>query len=97
MARKRRATSDALEILRRRYYEGRPTSTHFVMAVEANGNLTLYHRQSGEVILFAPDHDFEHVTPLGQSPEYTLYRIDGVPTFSDWVESIAKQWARYVE
>jgi hypothetical protein len=29
---------------------------HYVVAVEANGNLTLAHRQDGRLLLFAPDH-----------------------------------------
>jgi hypothetical protein len=69
---------------------------YVAFAVEANGNLTLYHRLYGDVILFAPDHAFDHVVPLGDAPEYTLYRLEGAATFREWVETIAAQWSRHV-
>ncbi len=39
MARKRRATSDALEILRRRYYEGRPERLAALEQERANADI----------------------------------------------------------
>lgn len=36
---------------------------YYVVAVEANGNLTLAHRTGGRLLLFAPDHAFTGVTP----------------------------------
>ena len=65
---------------------------YYSIAREANGNTTLCHRSSGEVLLFAPDHSFEHVVPLEGCPPYTLYRILGGATFTEWVEAIARQW-----
>jgi hypothetical protein len=44
--------------------------------------------------VFAPDHSFDHVTPLEGCPDYTLYRLRGAPRFEDWVEAVADQWAR---
>lgn len=67
-------------------------SEYYCIAREANGNTTLCHRETGEVILFAPDHSFDLVTPLDGCPGYTLYTIDGIVTFNDWVETLAKQW-----
>jgi hypothetical protein len=64
---------------------------------EANGNCTLCHRVTGEVLLFAPDHAFNHVTPLEGCPEYTLYRLQGAPRFEAWVEEVAGQWIDEVE
>ena len=46
-----------------------------------------------EVLLWAPDHAYEHIRPLEGCPEYTLYRIDRVPDFRYWVETVAGQWA----
>lgn len=64
---------------------------YYSIAREANGNNTLCHRSSGEVVLFAPDHSFKHVKPLEGCPKYTLYRVDGAPTFETWVEAVANQ------
>ena len=65
---------------------------YYSIAREANGNATLAHRVTGEVVLFAPDHAFQHVHPYPGCPEYTLYRIDGAATFRDWVNTVARQW-----
>lgn len=65
---------------------------YYSIAREANGNTTLCHRKTGEVIMFAPDHCFRHLTVLGGCPEYTLYTVNDASTFRDWVEVIARQW-----
>ena len=70
---------------------------YYCIAREANGNSTLCHRKTGEVLLFASDHDFDHIEPLEGCPEYSLYRIREVKTFTDWVEKIATQWVEVVE
>jgi hypothetical protein len=64
----------------------------YSVAREANGNTTLCHRNTAEVILFAPDHSFEHVRRWRSLPEYTLYSLDGAPDFPSFVETIAEQW-----
>ena len=69
---------------------------YYCIAREANGNSTLCHRNTGEVLLFAPDHCFDHVEPLEGCPEYSLYRIREVKTFTDWVEKVAAQWLEAV-
>ncbi len=71
-------------------------SDYYSIAREANGNSTLCHRSSGKVVLFAPDHAFDFVSPLEGCPEYTLYRLIGVETFRDWVEAIASQWLAHL-
>ena len=65
---------------------------YYSIAREANGNATLCHRVTGEVVLVAPDHAFQHVQPYPGCPEYTLYRMDGAATFRDWVNTVAEQW-----
>jgi hypothetical protein len=65
---------------------------YYSIAREANGNDTLCHRVSGQVLMFAPDHCFDHLTELEGCPEYTLYRIKGAATFRDWVNAVAAQW-----
>jgi hypothetical protein len=65
---------------------------HYVVAEEANGNATLCHRREGNVLLFAPDHDFDHVAVLEGCPEFSFYRLHGVPTLASWVDHVAKQW-----
>jgi hypothetical protein len=69
---------------------------YYSIAREANGNATLCHRISGQVLMFAPDHCFEHLTELQGCPEYTLYRINGVATFRDWVNAVALQWLAHI-
>jgi hypothetical protein len=64
----------------------------YSIAREANGNTTLCHRVTGEVVLFAPDHDFSHVEIYPGCPPYTLYRLPDAPHFSAWVETVAGQW-----
>ena len=64
----------------------------YSIAREANGNTTLCHRVSGEVILFAPDHAFDYVQALPGCAEYTLYRMSGAHSFRDWVNEVARQW-----
>jgi hypothetical protein len=49
---------------------------YYVVAVEANGNLTLANRTSGELLMFAPDHAFDRVTPLPGCPRYSLMSLD---------------------
>jgi hypothetical protein len=67
-------------------------SEYYSIAREANGNATLCHRVSGQVLMFAPDHCFEHLAELEGCPQYTLYRINGAATFRDWVNAFAVQW-----
>jgi hypothetical protein len=65
---------------------------YYPICWEANGNATLCHRTTGDVLLFAPDHSFDDVTPLEGCPPYTLYRRAGGRTFVEWVETVAHQW-----
>jgi hypothetical protein len=69
----------------------------YAIAYEANGNVTLCHRLSGEVVLYAQDHAFRHIEPYPGCPEYTLYRLPGAPDFGAWVNTVARQWRRWVE
>jgi hypothetical protein len=66
-------------------------------AFEANGNITMYHKQTGEVLMFAADHFFDFITPYENYPEYTLYKIDNCNTFRDWVEIISDQWLNHIK
>lgn len=66
-------------------------NNYIAFAFEANGNMTLYHKDSLNVIMLASDHCFEHITPLDGLPEYTLYSIDNCPNLITWVETVAKQ------
>jgi hypothetical protein len=69
---------------------------YYSICREANGNTTLCHRSTGEVLLFAPDHDFGHVVALSGCPEFSLYVIPSAPDFVAWVEAVADQWLRAV-
>jgi hypothetical protein len=63
-----------------------------VVAEEANGNLTLTYRATGEVLFWGHDHNFDYLTPLDGCPEYTLYRMTGAPDLASWIETVAGQW-----
>ena len=63
-----------------------PPEEYYVVAVEANGNLTLVHRKSGELILFAPDHAFEGVPIFSGCPGNSLFTMDSVPDLPSWIE-----------
>ena len=65
---------------------------YYVVAVEANGNLTLAHRTSGRLLLFAPDHAFDGVTPLPGCSPYSLLTIDEIPDLAAWIEGCAAAW-----
>lgn len=71
-------------------------SEYYSIAREANGNTTLCHRIRGELLMFAPDHSFDHLNVLEGCPEYTLYTINSAPTFRDWVNEVACQWLSHV-
>jgi hypothetical protein len=64
------------------------------VAREANGNITLAHRRTGQVVWFAPDHFASGVTVLPGCPAYSLYTFDGAPDLASWIETGVTQWAR---
>lgn len=59
---------------------------------EANGDVTLYDKNTKEVMLFAHDHSFDNVEFLENQPQYTFHKINGIKTFVDYVESLATEW-----
>jgi hypothetical protein len=65
---------------------------YVTVAIEGNGNLTVAHRQTGRLVLFGPDHDFEGVTPLPGCPESSLYSFDELPDLASWIEACAGTW-----
>jgi hypothetical protein len=69
---------------------------YYSIAREANGNATLCHRNSGKLLMFAPDHCFAHLKTLEGCPEHTLYTIKGADVFRDWVNGVALQWLAHL-
>lgn len=67
-------------------------ANYYSICSEANGNTTLCNRYDGTILLFAPDHAFDHIVPLDGCPPYSLYRIPTAIDFTSWVEEIARQW-----
>ncbi|MET9629387.1 hypothetical protein ABZX92_18180 [Lentzea sp. NPDC006480] len=65
---------------------------YVTVAIEANGNLTAAHRETGRLVLFAPDHSFSDVTPLAGCPPRSLYSFDELPDLASWIESCAGAW-----
>ena len=61
-------------------------------AIEASGNLTLVHRTDGRLLLFAPDHSFDDVTPYAGSPDLSLLTLDRAPDLVTWTETCAAAW-----
>jgi len=72
------------------------TDDFISFAFEANGNVTMYHKQSGEVLMLAHDHNFDFITPFETYPEYTLHKFNNCRTFSDWIEKIAVQMLNHI-
>lgn len=70
---------------------------YVAFAVEANENTTFYHRDTSDIVLFAPDQECEKAVSLDDAPERTLYRLEGVRDLRDWIETVASQWPARVE
>ena len=70
---------------------------YYCVLREANGNTTICHRNTGKILLFAPDHSFDHIEPMAGCPEYTLYDIKSGENFTAWIESIAQQWLNEIQ
>ncbi len=66
-------------------------------ALEANGNFLAYHAKTGEVVMFASDHNCSHVIPVAGCPEHSFYRVQNASTFRDWIELVAAQWLSNVK
>lgn len=71
--------------------------SYYSICAEANGNTTLCNRVDESVLLFAPDHYFDHIVPLEGCPPYSLYRIPEAPDFATWVEVISSQWSKQID
>ncbi|KAE8388137.1 hypothetical protein BDV23DRAFT_185628 [Aspergillus alliaceus] len=66
---------------------------YYAVAVKANRNLILAHRESSKLLLFTPDHAFNRVTPISSCPEYSLYTFNDVSNLGTWIErSVSKQF-----
>jgi hypothetical protein len=72
-----------------------PETNMIAFVGEANGNLTVYDKITGQVYLFAHDHSFDYVTFLEGQPHYTYHLINGVNTFTDYAETVARQWMKW--
>jgi hypothetical protein len=59
---------------------------------EANGAQTLYDLKTGQVYLFSHDHNFDYVNFMQGQPKYTFHYINGVKSFTQYVETLATQW-----
>ncbi|MGH2317964.1 hypothetical protein ACRC6Q_09350 [Planococcus sp. SE5232] len=66
-------------------------------AFEANGKVTMYHKQTGKVLMYASDLFSDFITPYKNYPEYTLYQITNCRTFKEWVETVSIQWINHLE
>nr|WP_042183663.1 hypothetical protein [Kibdelosporangium sp. MJ126-NF4]CEL15706.1 hypothetical protein [Kibdelosporangium sp. MJ126-NF4]CTQ93631.1 hypothetical protein [Kibdelosporangium sp. MJ126-NF4] len=66
---------------------------YYAVAIEANGNVTMVHRRSGELLLFAPDHSFDKITPYPGCPKNSLYTFDELPDLASWIEACAEAWS----
>lgn len=56
----------------------------YTFAYEANGNRFLYDKE-GRIFVYASDHYLDNLIPLTNCPEDTFYKIQNIPTFSDFV------------
>jgi hypothetical protein len=70
----------------------------YIIAEEANANRTLCHRVTGEIALFAHDHNYDYIEPYPGCPEdLPLYRLPTAPYFRDWIRIIAQQWRSWID
>ncbi len=56
-----------------------------IFAYEANGNVFLYNA-AGEVFLYANDHCYKNLIPVAGYPESTLYHLEDMPKFENFVK-----------
>ena len=49
-------------------------------------------RADGQLLLFAPDHSHQGVTPLPGCDPYSLMTIEVVPDLATWIETCATAW-----
>ena len=68
----------------------------YAIAQESNGNTTICHRNTGEVLLFAPDHSFSYLERYDYCPEFSYYRIANAHTFEEWIEAVADQYLNLI-
>lgn len=66
--------------------------SYVTVAIEGNANMTVAHRETGQLLLFAPDHAFDGITPWAGCPEYSLYTFDELPDLAAWIEVCAAAW-----
>ncbi|RFU69290.1 hypothetical protein D0463_02650 [Bacillus sp. V59.32b] len=58
----------------------------------------MYQRQTGDVLIYASDHDFfDFIKPYKKYPKYTVYEFKNCHSFSEWVERIAVQWLNHIQ
>lgn len=65
---------------------------YITFAKEANASVTLYHQDSGEVLMYSHDHAYTHIHTMENCPSYTLHRFNSCNTLTDWIETVAIQW-----
>lgn len=63
---------------------------------EANGDMTMYHLQTAEVLHLGFDCGVRGVTALDAYPQL-LYRINAAPDFVSWVETVAQVWLSEID
>jgi len=64
---------------------------------EANGDNFFYDRSTKDVLLFAHDAGYQFIEPVANQPNRSLYTINGVRKFDEFVELLGKQWLSYIE
>lgn len=69
------------------------TNDFVTFALELNGNITFYHKDSKQVYLYLPDgYKSLDVELVKGQPEYTIHQLSKARSFTDYVELIAIQW-----
>lgn len=68
-----------------------PVKDLICFSEEANGNLTIYNKYTGEIFLLLGDHCFEYVDVVDGHPEYSFYTIRGISHFTEYAELLASQ------
>jgi hypothetical protein len=67
-----------------------------VFASEHGNQYTMYHPDNESIIVFMTDPGYTYLKQIDGQPYATFFTINGVHTFTDYVETLAQQWLDWV-
>jgi hypothetical protein len=67
-----------------------------IFAAETGGHYVMYDLNNKRVYMFDTDPGLPYLEEIKGQPQATFYTINGAPTFTDYVELLARQWLEWV-